>query len=285
MDSVGARNATAIRSNPDSRHHAGTTLTDAAMMWPSARAEDSESSGRRESRGVSDTLTAAARDFDPLWPLPMADAAGNSDFSRRAMELSDEMLTWAAPRTSDTNGPGLHGDGGVDLLTQAATWESPGVALTEGSRKTRSGARSDELLLTGQAEATTEHWNPANWPAPATRDHKGSSEGSIFRQDGKSRSDMLDFAAEQFFSLPPSSPAQPTAAGAMSSTATPNSNPPSARRKLNPIFVEALMRWPTGLSGFERQETAWTRWWQLMPSFVSALCSTPSAPAQASLFG
>jgi hypothetical protein len=92
---------------------------------------------------------------------------------------------------------------------------------------------------------------------------------------------MLDFAAEQFFH-PPSSPAQPIAGGSMSSTDGPNSNQPSVKRKLNPIFVEALMRWPTGLSGFERQETAWTRWWLLMLSFVSALVS--QKPKQAELF-
>ena len=77
--------------------------------------------------------------------------------------------------------------------------------------------------------------------------------------------------AERDFSLPPSSPAPATAGGSMCSTDTPNSNQPSVRRKLNPIFVEALMRWPTGLSGFERQETAWTRWWQLQRSYLSAL--------------
>ena len=66
----------------------------------------------------------------------------------------------------------------------------------------------------------------------------------------------------------------------MCSTDGPSSNQPSQRRKLNPIFVEALMRWPTGLSGFERQEMAWTRWWLLMPSFLSALYSA-SAKANA----
>ena len=89
--------------------------------------------------------------------------------------------------------------------------------------------------------------------------------------------------AERDVCLLSSSPDQPILAGAMSSTAGPNSNQPSVKRKLNPIFVEALMRWPTGLSGFERQETAWTRWWLLMPSYLSALCST-RAPAQATLF-
>jgi hypothetical protein len=122
----------------------------------------------------------------------------------------------------------------------------------------------------------------ANWPGPATRDHKGSSEGSIIRKDGKSRADMLDFAAEQFFH-PPSSPDQTIATGAMSSTDGPNSNQPSVKRKLNPIFVEALMRWPTGLSGFERRETAWTLWWHTQHGFALALVSPREEPAQMTL--
>ena len=126
----------------------------------------------------------------------------------------------------------------------------------------------------------------ARWAGPAAQNHKGSSEGSITRADGKSREDILSYQAEQFF-RPPSSPDQPIAGGSMSSTDTPNSNQPSVKRKLNPIFVEALMRWPTGLSGFERQEMAWTRWWLLMPSFLSALYSKPAntGPEQMDLFG
>jgi hypothetical protein len=45
-----------------------------------------------------------------------------------------------------------------------------------------------------------------------------------------------------------------------------------------------LMRWPTGLSGFERQETAWTRWWQLQRSYLSALDWGSSEEAQHDLF-
>lgn len=186
--------------------------------------------------------------------------AGNSDFSRKAMELAEQMLgMWTAPKT-----------------------------LTGGANSNRAARGAGGPDLQEQAE----QWAPDNWPAPATRDHKGSSEGSITRQDGKSRADMLDFAAEQFFpltlslskGLPPSSPAQPIAAGSMSSTAGPNSNQPSVRRKLNPLFVEALMRWPTGLSGFARPETAWTRWWQQQLSFLSALVSSAARPDQGSLF-
>ncbi|WP_285020280.1 hypothetical protein [Novosphingobium sp. fls2-241-R2A-195] len=124
------------------------------------------------------------------------------------------------------------------------------------------------------------------WAAPAAQNHKGSSEGSIIRSDGKSREDILSYQAEQFF-RPPSSPDQPIAGGSTSSTDSPNSNQPSVKRKLNPIFVEALMRWPTGLSGFERQETAWTRWLHVQLGFLSALYSTPAArgPEQHDIFG
>jgi hypothetical protein len=150
------------------------------------------------------------------------------------------------------------------LSMQADQWSGPRCNDPEKRGEIAADPRNG---LPGQAE---------NWPGPATRDHKGSSEGSsegsVTRQDGKSRADMLDYAAEQFF-RPPSSPAQPIAAGSMCSTDGPNTNQPSAKRKLNPIFVEALMRWPTGLSGFERPETAWTRWWLLMPTYLSALCS------------
>lgn len=89
---------------------------------------------------------------------------------------------------------------------------------------------------------------------------------------------------ERDFTLPPSSQDQPIAGGAMSSTDSPNSNQPSVRRKLNPIFVEALMRWPTGLSGFERQEMAWILWWHTQLSFASSLCLQEREPQQGSLF-
>lgn len=40
---------------------------------------------------------------------------------------------WAAPRVSDANGVGLHGDGGMDLKTMAAHWATPNVP--NGGRK------------------------------------------------------------------------------------------------------------------------------------------------------
>ncbi|SFO60515.1 hypothetical protein SAMN05421854_102500 [Amycolatopsis rubida] len=49
------------------------------------------------------------------------------------------------PKTSDTNGPGTHGDGGLDLRTVAALLPTPDA--THGRKTTRTG-----LLLPGVAE-------------------------------------------------------------------------------------------------------------------------------------
>lgn len=267
------------------------------------------------------------------WPSPMAgsagtenyNAAGNSDFSRKAMELAEGMLSeWMAPVADDTGTrTKRYGQGGMALSMQSAEWAAPQArdhfpphsperiaamkAQGHGMRNLndeaatwrapsdiskRGGSQPMEKRQAGghsvNLEDQAEHWNGPKWSSPkasdpqkagpnmrgskgdvplpgqaaqwaapvATSNWKGSSEGSILRQDGKSRADLPHYQAEQLFH-PPSSPAPAIAAGSMSSTDSPNSNQPSVRRKLNPIFVEALMRWPTGLSGFERPETGW----------------------------
>ncbi len=157
----------------------------------------------------------------------------------------------------------------VNLEDVAEHWAAPRCNDPEKRGEIANDARNG---LPGQAE---------HWAGPAAQNFKGSSQGSIRRRDGQSRADLLHYQAEQFFRIPASvgqsSPDQPIiAGGAICSTDGPNINQPLAKRKLNPIFVEALMRWPTGLSGFARQETAWTRWWQLMPSYLSCLLCTQS---------
>lgn len=124
------------------------------------------------------------------------------------------------------------------------------------------------------------------WPTPAARDYKGANSAAHLEvSTGALHLDQLPNFVEHIFHLPSSPDLLTIAGGSMSSTAGPNTNQPSQKRRLNPIFVEALMRWPTGLSGFARQETAWTQWWLLMPSLLSALVSqrVEDAPAQRNL--
>ena len=209
-----------------------------------------------------DLRTAAA-----LWPGPMAgaagtedyNAAGNSDFSRKAMELADALIAevqdWMAPQVPNGGRSTKHA-------------EKVGNTMYHKGKKVQMGLEAQV----------------ANWAGPAAQNHKGSSEGSIIRQDGKSRPDILSYQAEQFFRPPLFRDRPIIAGGSTSSTDSPNSNQPSVKRKLNPIFVEALMRWPTGLSGFARPETALIQWWQLMPSFVSMLFSTIPEQRQQEMF-
>lgn len=150
----------------------------------------------------------------------------------------------------------------------AANWVGPRVPQggANSNRKARKAGGPD---LQEQAQ---------NWPGPMASDD-GQKATKASHQIM-----LCNVARDWCDTLLPSSPDQPIAGGSMSSIAGPNSNQPSVKRRLNPIFVEALMRWPTGLSGFERPETAWTLWWQLMPSFLSTLCSSVG-PVQADLFG
>lgn len=192
--------------------------------------------------------------------------------------LNDEASHWTGPSATDSQRGGKITEAmtGTSLAQQVGgmQWSSPKTSDPEKAGPNMRGSKGD-IPLPGQA---------ANWPGPAARDHKGTNSAEHLEvSSGSLHLDQLPNFVEHCFRLP-SSPARPIAGGSMFSTDSPNSNQPLAKRKLNPIFVEALMRWPTGLSGFERQETAWTRWWQLMPSFLSALCSDHQPPRQGSLF-
>ena len=48
-----------------------------------------------------------------------------------------------------------------------------------------------------------------------------------------------------------------------------------ARRTLNPLFVEALMGWPTGWTGFASVATAWSPWLRRMRCELSRLNCWP----------
>lgn len=50
-------------------------------------------------------------------------------------------------------------------------------------------------------------------------------------------------------------------------------------RTLNPLFVEALMGWPTGWTGFASVATAWCPWLRRMRSELSQLSCWPMGEA------
>lgn len=292
--------------------------------WPTARAEDAESAGKRISRDVSDTLTAKARD----WQAPRAAQGayqrdkGDPNKERPTLDgMARDESNWKAPVADDTISRGKkYAQGGTALSTQAEQqWKAPqaadGKRGEDLGRQTR-GAGGDSLV-----DQTKQ------WPGPAARDHRNVNSADHVETNGsgaKHMDQLPNFAVHAFDpekkalkawpgpmasddgqkvtstshqtmlrnvapdvtgSLPLLSQVLTTPEdGPNSSTDSPNTNQHSPKSRLNPIFVGALMRWPTGLSRFERQETAWIQWWQVMPTFFSTLFSERTGPKQEELF-
>lgn len=100
------------------------------------------------------------------WPTPAArdykGANGADHLENGTGRLHMDQLPnfvahlWSTPRASDgeKGGPNQSfGAGGIPLPAQASQWQTPSVADTTGGRMARSGDRSNELLLKGQAVA------------------------------------------------------------------------------------------------------------------------------------
>ncbi len=59
-DSRNSRNATAGRTNPDSRHHSGMTLCDAMVLLPTPRATDGTKGGPNQRGSHGDLMLPSA---------------------------------------------------------------------------------------------------------------------------------------------------------------------------------------------------------------------------------
>lgn len=122
--------------------------------WPTPRAEDSESSGRRQGRDVDDTLTAKAR---ASWPTPNAGESIRGSDATADREGSPTLTgavrsTWPTPTAGDSESAGSRNLEGSEAHA--------GVSLTDAARYGNS--------TTPRSEAT--------WMTPQSRDHKGISQ-------------------------------------------------------------------------------------------------------------
>ena len=212
------------------------------------RSEDSECCGNHP--GAVDSLTGAAG----LWTTPQAhdQAGGNPERVRRkgtehgCANLADDVTLWSAPQARDTHNPSTEGsprtarklDLGwtIDLNEQAAWWMTPNVpngGRSVDAETVANKGSTPEGKKTVGLESQTEFWT-----TPNQRDYK-SEEGS--EGNNYDRSPNLSRQVYQSESLS-SLPAPRTATdGLRSSETSPGSRPPSARKRLNVYFVEALM--------------------------------------------
>lgn len=149
-DARNGRNETANRSNPDSAHHAGTTLSDAVRkLWPtpvteySGRTEDKWKVFEGEKRGGAMDLQRAAK----LWPTPTggdAKASGSRN-TPQSNAHGGNSLTDA-----------VRGDGGTGRLWPTPTqrdWKSTGHGnqdnarpLSEAAGQTGTGSLNPEFV-------------------------------------------------------------------------------------------------------------------------------------------
>jgi len=264
------------------------------------------------------------------WPTPMAgtpaqngnSAAGNSDFSRRAEELAADA--WTTPQAHDVTARGSGQKptakaGNACLARDAAMWATPdtpsgGRALPPGT--TATGKTPDGRKLTVGLENQATMWGTprgsdgekggpnmsfgagghplpsqaAQWPTPASRDHKGeNSADHLENGTGRLHLDQLpNFVAHRFSRPDPLTWPH----GGMSLRAILNSrrlfrlatsrlSPATLRRlskrenwnkrRLNPVFVSSLMGWPTGHALCGCSETEWYRFVQHMRGALSQL--------------
>jgi len=94
----------------------------------------------------------------------------------------------------------------------------------------------------------------AMWPTPLARDWKGTNSPEHVKQQPPARNHMDQLANFAVYSRQAR-----TISGDGESIS-------DQRRSLNPLFVEALMGWPTGWTGFDFVATAWFPWLQRMRS-------------------
>jgi len=221
-------------------------------------------------------------------------AAGSSDFSRRAEELARAM--WFTPNVPNggrtlqtgTSPTGMTPDGikrQVGLENQTRLWTTP-----QAHDVTMRGSGQVPTAKAGNACLARD---AAQWPMPAAQNVKGSSPDSVTRSDGKSRMDILHYAAEQGFShpAPETQPHGPTLSQlrriwrplrgsliASHGRATWRRLwTGRTKRRLNPLFVGWLMGWPIGHALCACSAMEFARWQQHMRGALSAL-PTASGP-------
>lgn len=169
VDPRGARNATSGRSDPDSKHHAGTTLGDVVYpmrMLPTPTSRDGKGANQRR----DDSCLPGA--VGKLLPTPAAaDGLRGPDYARASREGSggDDLVTTMhkllpTPTTQPSTGNGH----ARNLGREVKMLPTPTMAASLGGNLSRSGSRSDELLLPGIAKAVSNGASTSQ-PSDATK--------------------------------------------------------------------------------------------------------------------
>lgn len=150
----------------------------------------------------------------------------------------------------------------------------PGILIRKGNHFVRPSGKKAHLGLDQAAKM----WPPrsqwpqgshrSQWPTPAARDAKGANSREHVEVNGTGRRHMDQLANFAVHSRP----AREITRDGCDASQTP--------RTLNPLFVEALMGWPTGWTGFGSVATAWSHWLQHMRFEFCLLGLSPVTESQ-----
>lgn len=136
--------------------------------WPPSGSMRSGSAWQRRRSALPTPASASSSSPGRLLSTPVASDGGTDRGSSAGRGLRDETRKLLpTPRTSDTNGAGEHGDGGVDLRTAVAMLPTP--------RATRGGSTTETMYELG-AERTDRDRPQGEvlLPTPRARDGKGA---------------------------------------------------------------------------------------------------------------
>ncbi len=197
-------------------------------FWPTARVARG---GYTRDNGDPTKERPTLEGMAGLWQTPAAQQFEATDLDRL-------LERQAAAKAKGINGNGF----GMTLANEVQIWSRDHWSTPRASDGEKGGPN-----MTFGAGGTPLPTQAAHWPTPAARDHKGSNSTEHVTTNGTGRMHMdqpPNFVEHGFL---PSLPGQ----------AIPDGQPSSPEhRRLNPLFVEWLMGWPTGLSGFDTVATA-----------------------------
>lgn len=268
------------------------TLEGLAQAWPTATVA-ARRINRSASPGAADrpTLDVVAEH----WATPRTISGGaNSKRKERGAggpDLQEQVQAWATPRASDSEkgSPNMRGSkGDVPLPGQAANWPTPAQRDYKGVNSVAHVTlNSTGSMHLDQLPNFVEHVflpSQSSFPAQATRDGPSCCNPALslylrirHTTDSKLRSEMRALLR---MAVRSPEPGRKWRRGWTRTRSAPFVRP-SFRRRLNPTFVEALMRWPTGWSASDCSATALTPWLRHMRGFVWTLGTASERPANA----
>ena len=157
------------------------------------------------------------------------------------MNLATKAVMWPTPQTDSfrTRGGARKNEKGLDRM--ARDWPTP--MASDGCKPSGGNRRSADLTHVA-----------GMWPTPLARDWKGTNSPEHVKQQPPARNHMDQLANFAVYSRQARTISQD------------GETTCDQRRSLNPLFVEALMGWPTAWTGFDFAATAWSPWLQRMRS-------------------